>query len=125
MAKKSDVYWFKHDANARRDQKILMMRSVYGAEGYGWWWMLIELMREAADYRLMIAGKYALPTLAQELGADPGRLKEYIEDCIAEFKLFNSDGESFWSPSLLRRMEKYEAVVEKRKEAAQNRWDRQ
>lgn len=35
MVKKQEVYWFRHDGNARRDQKILEMRLVYGAEGIG------------------------------------------------------------------------------------------
>lgn len=124
MAKKLDVYWFKHDANARRDQKILMLRTVYGAEGYGWWWMLIEMMRESSDYRLKMSGKYAIATLAQELGADPERLKEFIQDCIEEFELFQADDDYFWSPSLLRRMRAYDEMIDKRREAANTRWNR-
>ena len=123
MARK-DVYWFKHDGNARRDQKILEMRSVYGAEGYGWWWMLLEMMREASDYRLKLTGKYAIPTLAQELNADPERLQAFITDCIEEFELFQSDGKCFWSPSFLRRMENYNKLVDIRREAANSRWNR-
>lgn len=30
-----DAYFFAHDCNARNDPKILALRSVYGAEGYG------------------------------------------------------------------------------------------
>lgn len=123
MAKK-DVYWFKHDANARRDQKILMMRSVYGMEGYGWYWAIIELMREADDYSISLTGKYALQALAGELEVDQARLKEYVKDCISEFGLFESDGESFWSPSLLRRMTAYDAVVEQKRDAAKARWSK-
>lgn len=119
---KQDVYWFKHDANARRDHKILMLRAVYGAQGYGWWWMLLEMMRESSGYKLKLAGKYAIPTLAQELGAEPDRLKEFIEDCIEEFELFETDSEYFWSPSLLNRMKAYDLVIEQKKEAANRRW---
>lgn len=122
MANKKDVYWFSHDANARRDQKILEMRSVYGTEGYGWWWMLLELMREATDHKLKLSGKYTLPALAKELDADPGRLTEYINDCIKEFFLFESDGDYFWSPSLIRRLKKYDDFIEKCRDAANKRW---
>lgn len=125
LAKKQDVYWFKHDFNARRDQKILMMRSVYGAEGYGWWWMLVEMMREASNYSLKLTGKYAMQSIAKELEADPARLKEFISDCIKEFELFESDGETFWSPSLNRRMDAYNEVIEKKREAAKARWNQQ
>jgi hypothetical protein len=122
MAK--DVYWFKHDANARRDQKIMTMRLVYGAEGYGWWWMLIELMREAQEHKLRLTGKHTLAALAKELDAKPQKLKEFIQDCIEEFELFQSDGEYFWSPSLVRRMNAYNEVVNKKREAANLRWNR-
>ena len=119
-----DVYWFKHDANARRDQKIVTMRLVYGGEGYGWWWMLIELMREASDNKLKLSGKHTIPALAKELDAKPAKLKVYINDCIEEFELFESDGEYFWSPSLLRRMDSYNDFVGKCRDAANKRWQK-
>jgi len=122
--KSADVYWFRHDSNARRDQKILELRLVYGAEGYGWYWMLLELMREASGYRLKMAGKYGLATLAKELDADQDRLQEFIQDCIEEFWLFQSDGQYFWSESFLRRMGAYQELCDKRRDAAKVRWDR-
>lgn len=122
MVKKQEVYWFKHDGNAHRDQKILEMRSVYGSEGYGWWWMLLELMREASDYKLRYSGKHSLNSLAKTLEADPARLKEYIDDCANEFNLFEIDTDYFWSPSLLRRMEAYNKIVDIKKSAADSRW---
>jgi hypothetical protein len=121
---RNETYWFKHDFNARRDQKILEMRSVYGAEGYGWWWMLIEMMRESSDYKLKLSGKYAIPTLAKELDTDPAQLQQFIDDCIHEFELFQSDKKTFWSPSLMRRMTAYNDVIEKRREAANSRWNK-
>jgi hypothetical protein len=90
------------------------MRAEYGAEGYGWWWMLLELMREATDYKLKLAGKY----LSKELDADPVRLNKFIDDCINDFELFKADDKYFWSPSMCRRMKTYDDIVEKRREAA-------
>jgi|GEM_PF-5332459 len=123
---KRDVYWFSHDANARRDQKMIMMRHVYGAEGYGWFWMLIEMMRETEDHRLKLTGKYTMTALAKELDSNcnANALQKYIEDCIEEFELFETDGEYFWSPALCRRMVKYHETVDKRREAASKRWNK-
>ena len=119
---KQDSRWLKHDFNARRDQKILEMRSVYGAEGYGWYWMLVEQMAEATDYRLRVSGKYSIQTLALEIRADQGMLANFILDCINEFSLFESDGEYFWSPSLCRRMEPLDSKRIQCQEAAAERW---
>lgn len=44
-----ETFWFKHDYNARNDEKILELRAEFGAEGYGIYWMLIESMAET-DY---------------------------------------------------------------------------
>jgi hypothetical protein len=122
---KQEVYWFKHDGNAHRDIKIIEMMGVYGAEGYGWFWILLELMREATDYKLKYAGKYGIKTLAQEMRAEPERLKEFIDDCINEFELFQADDKYFWSPSFLRRMSAYNQVIETKKQAALSRWSKQ
>ncbi len=122
---KKDVYWFPHDANARRDQKITMMRLVYGAEGYGWYWMLIELMREEDEHKLRLTGKYTMSALARELDTEPEKIDKYITDCISEFELFQTDWEYFWSPSLVKRMQKYHDTIEKRKEAAHKRWSKE
>ena len=57
-------------------------------------------------------------------------VEQFINDCINEYKgesgngLFNSDGQNFWSESLLRRMEKYETIKEKRTSAANARWNK-
>jgi len=124
MTKKQEPYWFKHAGNARRDQKIITMRTVYGAEGYGWYWMLVEMMREAEEYKLRLTGKYDMQGLAKELDTDPDRLKEFIADCVKEFGLFESDGQTFWSPRLMDKMKSYDDLVEKKREAANARWNR-
>lgn len=117
---KQEVYWFKHDGNAHRDIKILEMRSAYGCEGYGWYWILIELMREATDYKLKRNGKY----LAIELNTDPDTLNQFIDECINEYELFQADEKYFWSPALIRRMDAYTKVIETKKAAANTRWSR-
>ncbi len=112
MAHKKDTYYFSHDCNARRDPKIIALRSVYGAEGYGWWWILLEILREQEDYRIDITKKFAYSSLATEMGITRDRCQEFIESCLNEFELLQGDGVFIWSESMCRRMEKFE---EKRK----------
>lgn len=118
-----EAYYFSHDSNARNDKKILDMLSVYGAEGYGWYWMLVEMMRDATDYKLDMQSKYSFNAFAMQLYAESTRIKDFITDCINEFGLFESDGAYFWSNSLLRRMEKKKKVSKKRSDAANKRWN--
>ena len=44
MCKKT---YFNHDSNARNDEKIVALRIRYGAEGYGVYFMLIEMLQAA------------------------------------------------------------------------------
>lgn len=120
---RNEISWFKHDFNARRDQKIMEMRDEYGSEGYGWWWMLLEMMREATDYKLKHSGKSSINILAKELDTQPERVKQFINDCANEYGLFQMDETQFWSPSLLRRMKSYNDTIDKRRNAALSRWN--
>lgn len=98
---KNSLY-FPHDFNARMDEKILEMRSKYGFEGYGLYWALIELMAEASNYKLSLK---RINGIAMAMPYDCQKLTIFIDDCIGKpIELFSSDGECFWSESLLRRM---------------------
>lgn len=118
-----ETYYFSHDFNARNDPKILAMRSKYGAEGYGWYWMIIEILREQSEYKLE-HNKYLCITLAMQLQCDCNALHSYVEDCIEEYHLFESDGVYIWSNSLIRRMEEKVTKSENAKKAAKARWDK-
>lgn len=122
MAK--EAYYFSHDSNARTDPKILEMRSVYKAQGYGWYWMIVEMMRDQEDYALSMQGKYVWNAFASQLDATAEEIKAFIEDCISEFKLFESDGAKFWSKSLLQRMKTKEEKSEKARKSAEARWNK-
>lgn len=119
-----DAYYFSHDANARNDPKILAMRSIYGAAGYGWFWIIVEMLREQDNYRLPL-DKYTGNALAMQMQCTPEEARKFIEDCINEFHLFASDGEYFWSDSLCRRMAQYDAKAIKARKAAQARWEKE
>jgi hypothetical protein len=116
-----DAFWFPHDSNARNDQFILEMRAKYGSQGYGWFWMLIEMMRDESQYRLRVSNCNAF---AMQLNCQPDAVSTFIEDCIQKYKLFTSDGEWFWSDSLRRRMKHKDAVSRERQKVAKIRWEK-
>jgi len=124
-----DAYYFSHDCNARNDPKVLALRSVYGAEGYGVYWMMIEILREQKDYKLRIT-KYIWTTLAMQMQMQAEHLQEIVDACCTEFTdggdtgLLVNDGDYLYSPSLLRRMGKVDDISNLRKEAARKRWER-
>ncbi len=111
-----DAYYFPHDSNARHDLKIKALRKVYGWQGYGWYWLIVETLREEQDFKLEY-GDFTFDALADDMGCPSEDTKKFIDDCINRFKLFTADGEHFYSKSLIERMERLEKAREQRREA--------
>jgi hypothetical protein len=116
-----DAYYFPHDANARRDKKILLMLSKYKM-GYQWYFMTVEVLREEKEYKYPLD---MLPALAQELYVDIDTMKQFIKDCIKVFRLFDSDKKYFWSESLNSRMQPMEERRNQNRENVAKRWKKQ
>lgn len=122
---KNGAYYFSHDLNARNDPKILILRSVYGMEGYGRYWVLIEMLREQSDFKIMLS-PHIWNALALQMQCKADAVKEFVEFCINDACLLASDGKAFWSPSLVRRMgaigNAKNVKSERAKKAAEARW---
>lgn len=95
-----NINYFSHDANARRDPKIMRMSLKY-KYGYQWYFQTLEILRVETEYKYLISD---FDLLAKELGESKKKINEWINDCINIYKLFESDKEYFYSASLLKRM---------------------
>lgn len=96
-----DAYWFSHDSNARNDNKCMKLRRVLGMEGYGTFWALVEMLREASGYKLPLS---SVTDIAYELRLP----EEKILAVINNFDLFQVEEGQFFSLRLVRSMEKLE-----------------
>ena len=97
----NNTFYFSHDGNARGDQKILYLRASHGWEGYGIYWMLIEMMFECSESKLEHEN---IPAIAYDNQVKPETLQSIVDTCIKK-GLFISDGNYFWSNSLRCRKE--------------------
>lgn len=99
MSTKNSSY-FSHDSNARNDEKILAVRMRHGAEGYGIYFMLLERLRDEADY--MSVKDYNM--LAFDFRVSAEKVKSVVED----FGLFSfsEDGKKLYSDSFLNSIRK-------------------
>jgi hypothetical protein len=126
--------WFPHDARSSADEKMVMLISVYGHKGYGWFWRIIEMMRTQTKYAISLKSKHAMKGLADILRSTDVEVSKFIKDCTEEFRgadgigLFSTDGESFWSDSLRERMERLDEIRHMRsefgKEGSKKRWQK-
>lgn len=112
-----DTRYFTHDENARRDPKIQALIKKYGIEGYGRFWIIIEIMREERGHKV-IEKNYVLDSLAEQCKCTVEQIKEFINDCVEKFDLFIRMDGFFYSESLMERMAKLEAMRDKKRSAA-------
>lgn len=117
--------FFSHDENALNDPKIMSMMSVYGFEGYGWFWAIVESLRRSDKFEICFTSKNFIGGLAYLLRTDSNKAKQFLNDCIEEFELFESDGINFWSNSLKERMQIMDDKKIKNRESAMKRWDKE
>lgn len=116
MAK--ETFYFRHDYNARNDDKMLELRSTYGSEGYGVFWMIIETMAENEN-----GGAKA--GLIGGLSLGYGVAKEWL---IGFFKyclhigLFYEESGCYYSKRLLTHKEYRKILSENGSLGAEKRW---
>ena len=125
MEEKRQRIYFSHDADAHRDPKSLALIAKYGFKGYGWFWRILEAMREQPSYSL----PWDVPESGNDdqapqfpnisvlsfmsmLNASSTDVERFINDCIHFFKLFVWEDGKITSESFLRRMKKVEAARE-------------
>lgn len=116
MAK--DSYWFKHDHNARGDEKILELRAEFGAEGYGVFWMIVETMAENSNGGVnsnLIGG------LSLGYGVAKDKLQLIFDSCTRIGLFFKKD-DYYFSNRVLEYKEAMSSFAEYGKIGAEKRW---
>ena len=92
---KKDAYYFPHFCNAKNDRKILRVRKELGIEGYGIFFMLLEILRDQTDF------KYPIDDV-DLLADDFGTSEQKVRTVICNYNLFKVDKkEKFFSPKLI------------------------
>lgn len=107
MAKHS--IWFYHDSNAHSSTKMIRLRRKAGLEAVGLFWCVVEMLREASEYKLEIE---SIDDIAFELRVDTN-----VFDSLFECGLLEKDDTYFFSSSLINRMGEYDKIKEKRRRA--------
>lgn len=98
-----EAYYFSHDSNAHDDPKCILLIEQLGMEGYGIYWLLLELLRDQPDY------SYPL-NLLSALAKRYNTSTEKITTVVKNYDLFNNDDVKFWSISLNKRMERVDEI---------------
>lgn len=117
--------YFSHDRDARTDPKIIRVRRKYGMEGYGIYFAMLEMMYSDSGNQLPYSDEM-FETIAFDLRTDVD-IKAFVDHCI-EYGLFDSDGKTYWSDSMRRRLSEADTKAAAKSEAArkgaQARWEK-
>jgi len=104
-----DEFWFSHASDAKDDPKCMLLIEQLGLEGYGIFWVLVEVLRQQKNYTYPLA-------LIGPLSRKYNTTQAKMEVVVKEFGLFELDDSSFFfSHSLNRRMEALEQAKEKKR----------
>lgn len=113
---KKDAYYFPHFANSRNDSKIVKLRRVLGIEGYGLYFMLLEVLREQTDFKYPVSG-------VEDLAYEWHTSKEKIISVIADYGLFTVQPDFFFSVKQIAFLQPYIEKSNRARMAARKRWD--
>ena len=106
-----DAYYFPHYCNARHDRKVRRITKELGVEGYGIFFMLLEVLREQTDYKFPLQD---IDLLADEFGTS----EQKVRTVISNYDLFSTDEEQrFFSSNLILYLQPYLSSKENRRVA--------
>lgn len=116
MASKKDAYYFPHFSNARHDRKLRRVVKDLGVEGYGIFFMVLEVLREQTDFRFPIQD---IDLLADEFNVSEAKLKAVVFN----YDLFSiTEDNQFISTKMVFYLQPYLEKTERARVAAQTRW---
>lgn len=102
--------WFKHETQDRNTLTSKLLRSRYGAAGYGVYMMLIEIVAEnvADDPKTwgMVDSRHTMETLAIECGVEVEWLREFLQFCNKQQIFLKKSKKLFW-PSIKTRLDNW------------------
>lgn len=114
------MQWFKHDTNARNDIKIKLLKQKHGAEGYGVYFQLVEIIGENCKSENIsqwgfVEAAHTVETLAIECGVSPDILRTVLKTCD-EVGLFSQKKGKLYCKSIKKRLDDYARKTAKSRE---------
>ncbi|WP_319505453.1 Lin1244/Lin1753 domain-containing protein [Bacteroides graminisolvens] len=97
-------FYFKHDASAFSNAKLMNLVQKEGLSGYGIYWAILEFLRMQPEYS---ASRVTLSQLARKTNTTQKKMMRIISD----YDLFVLTDDRFYSSGLFERMAAHDRVV--------------
>lgn len=103
--------WFEHNTSARNDVKLKILKKKFGAEGYGVYFQLLEIIGESIDVDNpddwgFVDRIHSVETLADEVGVTPKKLRDILK-LANELDLFQKFDGRLYCHQILNRLDTY------------------
>jgi len=95
-----DAFYFPHFSNARNDRKLRRVRKDLGLEGYGAFFMLLEILRDEKEFSYPLAD---IDILSDEIGISEIKLR----GLITSYDLFQTNDKDFFSLKFVEFLQPY------------------
>jgi hypothetical protein len=85
-----NTYYFPHDYNARNDEKLQVLMIDTGAEGYGIYWGLVEVLHEESSHSIELTTIF-LKSFAKQMSTSVEQVLKCVECSVQLGLFFNSE----------------------------------
>jgi hypothetical protein len=111
-----ETYFFRHDYNARNDNKISALISDHGAAGYGIYWCIVEMLHEEENHKLQDK-ELTFRALAKQMSTSVELIKAIVNDCSTVYELLIVEDGFFYSNRVFKNIERRHEISESRSKA--------
>jgi hypothetical protein len=80
--------WMKHLTTARNDERLQEIRSQYGPEGYGLWWLICEIVAEQMDETDKCEVSYPMSAWAAKLQISKRKTTDFFRELSDIYLIF-------------------------------------
>ena len=103
---KEHANWFRHDADASSDEKLLYIESLFGLKGYAFYFKMLEILTRSDGFEIKLS-TLKTPIYAKKIGVSVDDFNEMIKATtdpeLAIFVL--TDDQTLYSNGLKKRLE--------------------
>lgn len=88
--RKDGMDYFPHDTDAVNDEKIEILRALYGNDGYTFYFILLERIYRAKEFELDVSEAETIQILARKTGLTVEKFNQILDTAL-KYKCFDAD----------------------------------
>lgn len=115
---KQGMDYFPHDTDAAGDEKLEVLRALYGNDGYAFYFILLERIYRTADFELDVSDSETIQILAKKVEVTQEKFAEMLQTALKRrcfCSVCYADRQVLTSPGIKKRAQ---GVVQKRSKMA-------